>query len=89
MVLESHYLGWDYSNPETAVVGVALHAFEILFVRIVPLGFIGSVAGCVLLSWYNPVTAFFRINKNCAIALAGHGAVILFTLNLEVSYEYL
>ena len=30
---ESPYLGWDYSDPETAVLGVAFHSFEWLFVR--------------------------------------------------------
>ena len=28
IALNSPYLGWDYSDPETAVVGVAFHAFE-------------------------------------------------------------
>ncbi|MCI7619870.1 MAG: helix-turn-helix domain-containing protein, partial [Firmicutes bacterium] len=37
MVLNSPYLGWDYSDPETAVVGVAFHAFEWLFVRLAPI----------------------------------------------------
>ena len=27
-VLKSPYLGWDYSAPETAVMGVAIHALE-------------------------------------------------------------
>ena len=31
--LNSPYLGWDYSDPETAVIGVALHGLEWLFVR--------------------------------------------------------
>ena len=35
LALNSPYLGWDYSDPETAVVGVAFHAFEWLFVRLV------------------------------------------------------
>lgn len=48
IALESPYLGWNYSDPETAVVGVALHAFEFLYVRIAPLVFIGSVVGSVL-----------------------------------------
>ena len=26
--VNSPYLGWDYSAPETAVMGVAIHAFE-------------------------------------------------------------
>ena len=36
-----------------------------------------------ILSWDNPVTAFFEKVKNCATALAGHRAAILFNLNLE------
>ena len=45
IVLGSPYLGWDYSQPETAVLGVGIHAFEWLFVRIAPLVFIGSIIG--------------------------------------------
>lgn len=48
MALESPYLGWDYSDPETAVAGVAIHAFEFVFVRIAPLVFIGAVVGIAL-----------------------------------------
>ena len=44
----SPYLNWNYSDPETAVAGTALHAFEFLFVRIAPLVLIGSVIGAVL-----------------------------------------
>ena len=44
----SPYLGWDYSDPETAVAGVAFHAFEWLFVRAAPVIFAGSVAGICL-----------------------------------------
>ena len=46
--LNSPYLGWDYSDPETAVVGVAFHAFEWLFVRLAPIIFIGAVVGFFL-----------------------------------------
>ena len=28
IIVNSPYLGWDYSDPETAVLGVAFHAFE-------------------------------------------------------------
>lgn len=48
ILLESPYLGWDYSNPETAVVGVALHAFEWIFVRVAPFVFIGAFVGIFL-----------------------------------------
>ena len=46
--LESPYLGWDYSVPETAVLGVAFHSFEWLFARIAPIIFIGAVIGIFL-----------------------------------------
>ena len=47
-ILRSPYLGWDYSDPETAVLGVALHALEWLFVRIAPIVFIGAIVGIVM-----------------------------------------
>ncbi len=47
-LLNSPYLGWDYSRPETAVMGVAFHAFEWLFVRIAPVVLAGSVLGICL-----------------------------------------
>ena len=46
--LESPYLGWDYHNPETAVLGVAFHSLEWLFVRVAPILFIGAVIGIFL-----------------------------------------
>lgn len=48
LALESPYLGWDYRDPETAVLGVAFHAFEWLFVRAAPLLLIGAVIGMFL-----------------------------------------
>lgn len=48
IVLNSPYLGWDYGQPETAVIGVAFHAFEWLFVRIAPLVLIGTIVGLCL-----------------------------------------
>lgn len=47
-VLNSPYLGWDYSDPETAVLGVAVHAFEWLFVRVAPMIFIVAIIGIFL-----------------------------------------
>ena len=47
-VLNSSYLGWDYSDPETAVLGVAVHAFEWLFVRVAPMIFIVAIIGIFL-----------------------------------------
>lgn len=48
IVLDSPYLDWNYNNPETAVVGVAFHAFEWLFVRLSPFMLIGAIVGAVL-----------------------------------------
>ena len=45
IVLNSPYLGWDYSDPETAVLGVAFHAFEWLFVRVAPVILIAALIG--------------------------------------------
>lgn len=47
-VLESPYLGWDYSDPETAVLGVAFHSFEWVFVRVAPIILIGAIVGIFL-----------------------------------------
>lgn len=44
-LLESPYLGWDYSDPETAVLGVAFHSSEWLFVRVAPVILIGAIIG--------------------------------------------
>lgn len=46
--LESPYLEWDYSNPETAILGVALHSIEWLFVRAAPIILIGAIIGIFL-----------------------------------------
>ena len=40
--LNSSYLCWDYSAPETAVLGVAIHAFEWGFVRLAPFALIAA-----------------------------------------------
>ena len=45
---ESSYLGWNYSAPETAVLGVAFHSFEWLFVRAAPILLIGAIIGIFL-----------------------------------------
>lgn len=46
--IESPYLGWDYSDPETAVLGVAFHALEWLFVRTAPIILVGAIIGIIL-----------------------------------------
>jgi len=48
VLLNSPYLGWNYSDPETAVAGTAFHAFEWLFVRLAPIILISTVIGIVL-----------------------------------------
>lgn len=45
ILLESPYLGWNYNDPEMAVVGVVFHAIEWLFVRVSPIIFIGAIIG--------------------------------------------
>lgn len=47
-VFGSPYLGWDYSHPETAVLGVAFHSFEWLFARAAPIIVIGAIIGIFL-----------------------------------------
>lgn len=48
ITFNSPYLGWDTSDPERVVVGVAFHTFEWLFVRIAPIIFIGAIVGILL-----------------------------------------
>ena len=45
---KSPYQSWDYADPETAVLGVAFHSLEWLFVRVAPLAFVGAIIGIVL-----------------------------------------
>ena len=49
LTLESPYLGWDYSDPETAVLKVAFHSLEWLFVRVAPITLIGAIIGIILI----------------------------------------
>ena len=48
IIWSSPYLGWDYSDPETAVLEVAFHSFEWLFVRFAPMLLIGAILGIFL-----------------------------------------
>ena len=47
-LLNSPYLNWDYSDSEKAVLGVAFHSFEWLFIRIAPIILIGLNIGIFL-----------------------------------------
>lgn len=44
----SPYLGWDYNDPETAVLGTFFHGLEWLFVRLAPIILIGAGIGVFL-----------------------------------------
>ena len=48
LIMQSPYLGWDYSNPELAAAGTILHGFEFVFVRLAPVVLLTSVAGIIL-----------------------------------------
>ena len=45
VLFNSPYLDWNYSDPETAVLGVAFHSFEWLFVRVAPIILIAAIIG--------------------------------------------
>lgn len=45
--LNSPYLNFDYNDPEAAVIGVAFHSLEWLFIRLAPIMLIGSIIGAV------------------------------------------
>lgn len=46
--LNSPYLGWEYHDPETAVMGTAFHALEWLFIRVAPFLLLGAIFGIFL-----------------------------------------
>lgn len=48
VVVNSPYLGWDWSDPELAVAGTVFHAFEWLFVRLAPVILIAAIVGIFL-----------------------------------------
>lgn len=48
IILNSPYLGWDYSNPEKGVLGVTFHVFEWIFVRLAPIVLVGVIIGIFL-----------------------------------------
>ena len=44
-ILGNTYMEWDYNDPELAILGVGVHSFVWLFVRIAPIVFICSTIG--------------------------------------------
>ena len=47
-LINSPYLNWDYTDSENAVLGVAFHSIEWLFVRIAPIIISGAIVGIFL-----------------------------------------
>lgn len=47
-LLNSSYLNWNYNDPEKAVLGVSVHSFEWIFVRIAPMILIISIISILL-----------------------------------------
>ncbi len=45
IILNSSYLGFNYNDPQTAVLGVAFHSFEWFFIRVAPIVLIASILG--------------------------------------------
>lgn len=43
IAVQSSYLDWNYTDPETAVFGATFHVFEWLFVRLAPLVLLGAI----------------------------------------------
>lgn len=43
----SPYFGWNYNDPETAIIGVGIHALEWIFVRVAPIAFFMVIVGIV------------------------------------------
>lgn len=64
VILNSPYLVWNYSNPETAVLGVAFHSFEWLFVRVAPIIFIIAIIGGFLIWKRNKIRDRFKFCVN-------------------------
>ncbi|WP_277259795.1 helix-turn-helix domain-containing protein [Olegusella massiliensis] len=47
--IDGSYLKWDYSDPETAVMGTIIHSFEWAFVRLAPIVLVGAGIGIILI----------------------------------------
>ena len=47
-VVSSPYLGWDYSELDTAVMAVDIYTFEWGFVRLAPFALIAALVGVFL-----------------------------------------
>ena len=47
-IMGNTYMEWNYNNPELAVLGVEIHSFVWIFMRVAPFIFIGSIVGICL-----------------------------------------
>ena len=48
VTLGNTYMEWNYSDPELAVLGVGIHSFIWIFMRLTPFALIGSIVGICL-----------------------------------------
>ena len=48
IMLGNTYMEWNYNDPELAVLGVGIHTFVWVCVRIVPILLVGSIVGICL-----------------------------------------
>ena len=48
ITLDNSYMEWNYNDPELSVLGVIIHSFIWIFIRISPIIFIGSIIGVCL-----------------------------------------
>lgn len=46
--LGNSYMEWNYNDPELAILGVGIHTFIWVFMRLAPIAFIGSIIGICL-----------------------------------------
>ena len=49
ILLNSSYLNWNYNDPQKAVMGVAFHSFEWIFIRIAPIIIVGLIVGILFI----------------------------------------
>ena len=87
LVLESPYLGWDYGDPETAVLGVAVHSLEWLFVRTAPIILIGAIIG-IFLTHKRGSSKMGKKRIGIAIAVAAALGLGFLLYNQTISDEY-
>ena len=48
ITIGNSYMQWDYNNHQTAILGVGIHSFVWVFMRIAPFALIGFIVGIYL-----------------------------------------